>query len=432
MPNQGKATLYTLAFLYLSSLSFLANMVVRNNTMILFLTFFCAGFSYFWLCRHYAERQKLLASIGLLARLSLLSSLPNLSDDFYRFLWDGLLINYGLDPYAQLPSHLDLSLFPMLPDILDKMNSPDYYTIYPPLNQLIFWISTWADSSELMSINVMRILLILADLGAYLVLRGILLFRKRAASLSFWYLLNPLVVLEFTGNLHFEGLLIFFLLLAIYFLARHRIYIAGFFMGLAIATKLIPLIFLPAILMQYKWKKGILFCTIALLTATTTFLPMINSAITNGMLSSLGLYFQKFEFNASIYFLVREVGYWIKGYNAIQTIGPALGILTLLSICGWSIYSSSRNHLTAFPLLISLCLYLAFATTVHPWYVLTLIPLGILSGYYFPVVWSLAIFLTYAGYATPEFHLPPYLVAIEYGCVLVFSIFEFRKYDATD
>src|SRR5262245_17331799 len=70
-------------------------------------------------------------------RIAALIAPVSLSDDVFRYAWDGALILDGIDPYAVLPievvgraglSAADLSL----------LNSPGYYTIYPPLAQAVF------------------------------------------------------------------------------------------------------------------------------------------------------------------------------------------------------------------------------------------------------------------------------------------------------
>ena len=44
-----------------------------------------------------------LVGISILFRLIFLFAIPNLSQDFYRFIWDGRMIFEGLNPYLSLP-----------------------------------------------------------------------------------------------------------------------------------------------------------------------------------------------------------------------------------------------------------------------------------------------------------------------------------------
>ena len=136
--------------------------------------------------------------------------------------------------------------------------------------------------------------------------------------------------------------------------------------GLAIATKLVPLIFLPALLFAQWPKRGIFVTILAFLIAALTFLPLINEALVGGMGDSLNLYFQSFEFNASIYFLARWIGYFFYGYNQIQFIGPLLAVISLLSISSWSLWASSRKKEMALIMLFSLSFYLLLTTTRSP------------------------------------------------------------------
>ncbi|MEQ9229236.1 MAG: hypothetical protein RIF46_01035, partial [Cyclobacteriaceae bacterium] len=74
----------------------------------------------------------------------MLFATPSLSDDFYRFIWDGRLLAHGIHPFAELPGfYLDPSLnIPGIDQSLfDNLNSKEYFTIYPPFAQLIFLIS---------------------------------------------------------------------------------------------------------------------------------------------------------------------------------------------------------------------------------------------------------------------------------------------------
>ena len=417
----------TFLFIWFVSLSFLGIAVERTQTTTLLLTYGVSFLSYFWVLRLTRVSWNILLGTGLLMRLVFFLELPHLSDDFFRFIWDGTILANGRSPYGLLPQEaLNLGIPGITPSFFDQLNSPEYYTIYPPLNQAIFWISATLGGPDewLTSVNVIRSFLLFADLGSVFLLRSLLQKRGANSHLAYWYFLNPLVVLEFTGNLHFEGLVIFFLLFGIHQFQSSKIWGQGLGFAGAIATKLVPLIFLPAVLMKQWPKRGFIVCLLTLVVASITFLPLISSALVSGMGSSIGLYFQSFEFNASIYFIVREIGFAVKGYNLIQQIGPWLGISTFLLIMTWSFVASTFKKELPLILLGSLCIYLLLSTTVHPWYVLPLIPLGILSGYYFPVVWSLVIFLTYAGYSQEGFQLPMIWIIVEYLVVLAVFVLE--------
>jgi alpha-1,6-mannosyltransferase len=71
---------------------------------------------------------------------------PALSNDFFRFIWDGELITNGINPYAHKPDDL-ISFGGFLDE--DRMRvlyhgmgelSQQSYSCYPPLNQLFFVI----------------------------------------------------------------------------------------------------------------------------------------------------------------------------------------------------------------------------------------------------------------------------------------------------
>ena len=83
-------------------------------------------------------------AIGL--RLVFLLAIPNLSQDFYRFIWDGRLILSGLNPYLTTPNDLLFSqpdLFPQMKTLFDGMGplSAGHYSNYPPIHQLPFIIA---------------------------------------------------------------------------------------------------------------------------------------------------------------------------------------------------------------------------------------------------------------------------------------------------
>ena len=135
---------------------------------------------------------------------------PNLSDDYLRFIWDGRLLAHGYNPYLYLPTqlvHTALGSSAGLTDSLFQgLNSPRYFTVYPPLNQAFFGLAAWLFPTNLLgTIISLRIPILLADLGSIYLLAKLLRRFGKNPNLSLLYGLNPLVILELTGNLHFEA-----------------------------------------------------------------------------------------------------------------------------------------------------------------------------------------------------------------------------------
>lgn len=428
MPNPSKKATFSSALIFICGISAIGLLVTRDQTLLLFMAYFSAFFAYFWLSRFELPLAASLP-VGLIARLILFLGLPTLSDDIFRFIWDGHLLAGGINPFEQLPGYYlapDHSVPGLTPELYELLNSKGYFTIYPPLNQLVFWLSvTLGGDSWLLSTAVIRGLLLLADIGSFFLLRTLLKEKEMNPHLANWYWLNPLVILEFTGNVHFEGLVIFFILAGLWLIARPAR--SGLLFGLAIATKLLPMIYLPALLFRYKFKKGVTITGVAFAIAVLSLLPLLDSALISGLTSSLELYFRKFEFNASVYYVVRWFGYLRSGYNLIGTIGPVLSFIALLSILEIAMHGRWRSWELEKTLLYSLSIYLLLATTVHPWYILPLIVFGLLSGYYYPIVWSLMIFVTYFGYTKDGYSLPMYWVALEYLVVLSVFVVEVLK-----
>ncbi len=367
-----------------------------------------------------------LVLVGIVFRCLLLFSFPNLSDDIYRFVWDGKLISAGIHPFAHLPG--DLVETAQLPEnismeLYGKLNSPHYYTIYPPVAQFIFWLSTIVSDSVHGSAVFIRSCILIAEAGTLWLLFQLTMVYNIKPHALLIYALNPLVILELTGNLHFEAFMIFFVLLGVYFFEKKKIHFAAAGFGLAIAGKLLPLMFMPAFIRRLGFKKLALFFLITGTATALLFVPLLDLALWDGMGSSISLYFQKFEFNASIYYLVREVGYWVKGYNIIGSAGRWLSGITFLSIVVISLVTGAKVRLPPV-LLWVLLVYLLMATTVHPWYITTLIALAVLTGIRFPVLWSGLIFLTYIGYTETTYHESMLVVLLEYTCVMIFMGYE--------
>ena len=61
-----------------------------------------------------------------------------MSDDLYRYLWDGRVQLHGVHPYAHAPE--DQALAGLRDEHWERVNHPEVKTIYPPLAQGTFLV----------------------------------------------------------------------------------------------------------------------------------------------------------------------------------------------------------------------------------------------------------------------------------------------------
>jgi alpha-1,6-mannosyltransferase len=376
----------------------------------------------------YLIRSGISAYYSFIFRLVLLFSFPVLSDDFYRFVFDGRLLSNGINPYLILPSKFiksaDYQVFINDITVFNKLNSPNYYTVYPPLNQFIFGCaSSWSNQSLLLNVIILRLFIIVAEFGS------IWLISKLNSQYKFGaiYAFNPLIILELTGNLHFEAVMLFFGLLTVYLFIQKKYWLSAICLAFGVSIKLLPLIFIPLIIKELGFKKGIIYSFIVGLVNLILFAPFFDNQLIQNVASSVGLYFQKFEFNASIYYIIRQIGYWIWGYNIIGDAGKGLALLVFSLILWISIKPQSKLFSIPNKVLFILTIYYFFATTVHPWYISTLIMAMVFTPFRYPVAWSLMVFLTYFSYTTKPYEENLYLVFTEYLLVFGMMILEIKE-----
>ncbi|MCM4159506.1 mannosyltransferase [Antarcticibacterium flavum] len=388
-----------------------------------------------------------LATAALLFRLIFIVSLPNLSQDFYRFIWDGRMLVAGWNPYLYLPEDLvatgtgPVEQASELYTGMGELNG-SHYTNYPPLNQLIFALAgIFAGKSILGSVIIMRLVIIAADVGILYFGKKLLEHFKLPAYQIFWFVLNPLVIIELTGNLHFEGVMLFFLLASLYFLLKNRWILSGVLLALSVLLKLLPLIFLPLLFNFFRKKlnpsekalglgKMLLYYSVVALVIVVGFLPFLSMDTVSNFAASIGLWFQKFEFNASIYYVVRWIGFQVKGYNIIATAGKVLPLVFILLLLVLSFFRRNRSlQQLISTMLLAVIAYFLLATTVHPWYVLTPLLLSVFTRYKFALLWSFLVILSYYAYSNPAYEESYWLIAVEYLAVIgVFGYELFKEW----
>jgi hypothetical protein len=371
----------------------------------------------------------LLFGTAFLMRLLLIGALPGLSDDLYRFVWDGRLWVQGYNPFDHLPVYYleeGLSIRGLTPALYEQLNSPEYYTIYPPVAQGTFALAAWFFPEDLLgSAIVLRSFLLLCELGSLWLIWRLLKHFQLPLSRGLIYALNPLIIIEITGNLHYEGAMIFFLLLAFWQLVRNQWMVSAVALALSVASKLLPLMFFPFFLRRLGRLGSMRYFSVAGIVIAASFLPLVSAQFIENFGSSIDLYFRKFEFNASIYYLLRWYGFQMVGYNMIGEYGPALAEAVITGILLMTVLEEKPNwEKLPEKMLFAISLYLLLTTTVHPWYTSLPIVLCLFTRYRYPVVWSGLIMLTYVNYSYPEYHENLWIVAVEYLAVAGWFVWE--------
>ncbi len=416
-----------LAFLMLVGVYFLGNLVPRadfQSTLGIFVILFGMMFLIFALSQ---ERTPwfFIFIAGLLMRFSLFLAIPQWSDDYARFLWDGELLRMGENPYAETPSDFlqnhSLEASPILKQLFPLLNSPAYHSVYTPLNQGFFWMAAKASGGLVANgIISLRMLLILGEIGVFMLFLKLIKALGLSPKLLWLYWLNPLVILEITGNLHFEGLVLLLLLAVALALQKRQFSTAGSLWGLAIGLKLLPLILLPAFVFFRETRRSSLFWIGTAVSLMVCFCWMFFGNSWARFLSSLALYQGKFEFNASVYYLFREVGFWIYGYNTIASLSKLLSVLTLCLLIFFSWKKKPKSLLEILDLWVLIYLvYLLLQPVVHPWYLIPAFGLSLLTGRNAFVIWSFAAIFSYQAYGTDIVEESALVLSLEY--LLVFA-----------
>jgi hypothetical protein len=166
--------------------------------------------------------------LAMAARLILVFSHgPSLSDDIWRFIFDGNVLVSGDNPYRLTPQELDPdhARFQGEYALANRLNNPDLATIYLPTSQLVFggfaWVANATDvaSSERVdpdhAATVFRLGFVVVELAAMIMLAGLLYREDRTPWYLALYAWHPLPLAEFAGSGHQDILGIALMLLAI-------------------------------------------------------------------------------------------------------------------------------------------------------------------------------------------------------------------------
>ena len=224
-----------------------------------------------WLSLRTQDSRTLLV-LGLvfaaLFRVSILFSTPYLSDDIYRYVWDGRVQAAGINPYRYIPADEALAGLrdeKIYPNINRRETA---HTIYPPIAEAVFLLVTRISES----VTWMKAVMVGFEAVAVWALVQLLMSFGFARQRVLIYAWHPLGIWEFAGSGHLDAMVIAFVALALLARRKRREISGGFFLACATCVKLFPAVLFPALYLRRSWKMALAFAA----TILIAYLPYLS------------------------------------------------------------------------------------------------------------------------------------------------------------
>ena len=382
---------------------------------------------------------------ALLAAAVLLCSPPLLSDDVYRYLFDGACVSDGLSPFAHAPGSSKVAdLVAVLPG---RVNHPHLPTIYPPAAQGLFGIL----SALGLGVTAWKASLVVA-LAAGAAVCSTLRPTLGASGTGPWVFGHPLAILTAAGNGNVDVVGILILALALQAAIARRHVAVGFFLALGGAVKLFPIGLWMALLGRHGLRRSILVVALTLGGLAVAYAPFASSGLK--AFGSLAAYAESWEYNGSAHPLLTagldgaleasgidesinlgasdSLTYydgeptfdrWVSRRELASGAAKGVGLLALLAVAGFA--WRRRLDFADSAVLVLATLFL-FSAVVHPWYLLWLLVPSVVSGHRAALGWCATATLAFwapalvlDGYGWVE----PFLVrALEYAVPAILAM----------
>ncbi len=319
---------------------------------------------------------------GSLFRLTLLLRPPDLSDDLFRYLWDGSVAQAHISPYAYAPD--DPALAKISPELYRRLSHRDIRTVYPPVAQVVFRIFSVARNPVLL-----KAFFAAADLSVVA-----LIWSARTPGATFGaalYAFHPLPITETAGQGHLDSLGVALLLASLSHLSKNRRVLAGVALAASFLTKYVSLAAAPPI---FRRGRASLVFSFALFAAA---IWLAASSPGASPLGGTRDYATRWDFNSFLYssaaFLVESSQLPEKAKGAFlvlkekldhpgwtQAVFPffytaffarallGLGLAVALLVIARCVRDLEESVFACLGVL------LLFAPTLHPWYLLWVLP----------------------------------------------------------
>jgi len=355
-----------------------------------------------------------LIGIGIILRIVFINFSPVGSDDIYRYIWDGKIQSYGINPYKYAPNDPGLN-FLHSAVVPGRVNFPWMKTIYFPLSQWLFYVGFMLSGEKVWGYKLLLFISELLTAGAlFLLLKKLKINRK----FMLLYLLCPVPILHFAIDAHLDGFGLPFLLFSLLFYLNGKRLTALILLGLSLTIKPVGLILIPIIfLIETGWKRKVESVLVPIAAFMIQFIPYLK---TSNPFETFLIYSKNWTFNGVVFNLLDSVFHYNQKTRLICAI---LLIFSLLPL-----YFGRMELIRKF--YYAVLLLMLFSPVVHPWYIawvailLPLIPRwsGILftalSGFSVLTVLNYQLFGIWKEY--------PFVLIIEYLPFVLFMLYELK------
>ena len=288
---------------------------------------------------------------GIALRLIVFWCPPTLSEDVFRYAWDGRVQNAGFGPY-DFPPQAD-ELQSLRDEDYQKINHKDFRTAYPPAAELLFRALASVSGDH----RLFKLVVALFDCLLLFLLRRLLAAEGLSPALLLVYAWHPLAALEFAANGHMDAIAICLMFLS-FLLLKKRPSLAGAALGAAVLTKYLPAVTLPWTIGKGGWKMALCFIAIIIVLLLQYYTSDLR------IFRGLFIFYRKWWFNDSVFGILRLL---FGSAEPARLTGAAFA-LAAGALCLWKRYSGYRSVFLINAVII------VFAPVVHPWYVCWLIP----------------------------------------------------------
>ena len=335
--------------------------------------------------------------VAIATRLVMLPARPSLSDDAWRYVWEGRVVAAGYNPFSLPPDAPELAF--LRDKNYDAINHKHMATIYPPAAQGVFALAARVAPN----MAAQKICFMLFDLGTLALVMLLLARRGLNPARAVIYGWSPLVIVEFAHSAHMDAVAIFFLLLALLFIERGQRARGMTAVALSFLAKFTAVLLAPFLVVRKRFAAGV---PLAVAIMIAGYLPFAGAGAK--LWTSLGVYGRTWNFNSLVYRLLE--GVW-GNPDAIRFL--LAGVVVVFA--AWR--ALRDKDVVRYAAAVIACALL-LSPTVYPWYVTWILPLVCLVPNAAWVYFSGAVMASYVvwiGFGSGgEWRLGMPFLALEY------------------